>query len=156
MSHPVPYQPSGYHSVTPYLVVDDAARAIAYYEKAFGAKEVMRMNLPDGKVGHAEITIGDAHVMLSDENPAWETRGPKTIGGTPVSLMIYVENCDAVFDQAVAAGAKVLMPVQDQFYGDRSGSVQDPFGHKWHISTCKEIVPPDELQRRMDAMFARA
>jgi len=156
MSTPAPsYRPDGYHSVTPYLVLDDAARAIAFYRDAFGAREVLRMDMPGGKIAHAEVEIGDSRIMLSDENPAWDSKGPKMIGGTPVSLMIYVEDCDAVYAQALSAGAKSVMPVQDQFYGDRSGSVEDPFGHKWHISTCKEVLSPEELQRRATALFAQ-
>jgi PhnB protein len=156
MNSTVPYRPDGYHTVTPYLVVDDAARAIAYYCEAFGAKEALRMDLPGGKIAHAEIQIGDSRVMLSDENPQWGTKGPKSVGGTATSLMIYVEDCDAVFDRAVAAGGTVVMPTQDQFYGDRSGTLLDPFGHKWHIATCKEVVPPEELQKRAAAMFMQA
>lgn len=153
MSTPTSYQPPGYHSVTPYLVVQGANEAIKFYGAAFGATEVLRMDLPDGKVAHAEIQIGDSRVMLADENEAWGAFAPPRIGGTASSLMIYVPDSDAVFTRAVAAGATVVMPVQDQFYGDRSGSLLDPFGHKWHISTCKEVVPPDELRRRAAALF---
>lgn len=149
------YQPEGYHTVTPYLVIDGAARAIEFYAKAFGAKEVMRMDLPGGKIAHAEVQIGDSRVMLSDESAEWGTRGPKSFGGTPVSVMIYVEDCDAVFNRAVAAGAKPTMPVADQFYGDRSGTLEDPFGHKWHVSTNKETLSKEELQQRMAAMFTK-
>lgn len=155
MSNNVHYQPEGYHTATPYLVIDGAARAIEYYAKAFGATEVMRMNLPGGKVGHAEIQIGDSRIMLSDESEEWGTRGPASIGGTPVSIMLYVADSDAVFAQAISAGGKELMPVQDQFYGDRSGTLVDPFGHKWHISTNKERVPPEELKKRLEAMFTK-
>jgi PhnB protein len=115
----------------------------------------MRMDMPGGKIAHAEFQIGNSRVMVSDESPQWKTRGPKSLGGTPVSLMIYVPDCDAVFNQAVAAGATVEMPVADQFYGDRSGSVIDPFGHKWHIATNKETLSEAELQERMAAMFAK-
>lgn len=155
MSAKVPYIPKNYHTVTPYLVVDGAVRAIEFYQKAFGATEVLRMDMPGGKIGHAEIQIGDSRIMLADENPEWDARGPKSFGGTPVSLMIYVENCDAVQARAVTAGATVVMPVTDQFYGDRSGCVNDPFGHKWNISTHKEDVPPEELKKRAAAMFAK-
>lgn len=150
------YIPDGYHTITPYLVIDGAARAIEFYRKAFGATEVMRMDMPGGRIAHAEIQVGDSRLMISDESPQWQTKGPKSLGGTPVSLMIYVPDCDAVFNQAVAAGATVAMPVADQFYGDRSGTVTDPFGHKWHISTNKEEVSPDELKRRAAEMFAKA
>ncbi|HJT23661.1 MAG TPA: VOC family protein [bacterium] len=149
--------PDGYHSVTPYLSIDGAAGAMEFYKKAFGAKELFRMPGPDGKVGHAEIQIGDSRVMLADENPEMEFRSPKSLGGTPVSLMIYVEDVDRVFQQALAAGARVLRPLKDQFYGDRSGNLQDPFGHKWTLSTHVEDVAPDEMERRMkEAMEAEA
>ncbi len=152
----VPYKPEGYHTVTPYLVVDGAERAIAFYQKAFGAIEVMRLAMPGGKIGHAELQLGESRIMLSDEFPQWDSRGPLAIGGTAVSIMVYVEDCDAVYAQAVAAGAKGLMPVQDQFYGDRSGSLRDPFGHKWHISTQKEILSQEEIQQRATKMFTPA
>jgi PhnB protein len=156
MKNKVPYRPEGYHSVTPYIIVDGAARAIQFYAEAFGAKETMRLDMPDGKIAHGEIQIGNSRIMLADENPQWDARGPKTIGGTSTSLMIYVEDCDAVYERAIAAGATSLMPVQDQFYGDRSGTVIDPFGHKWHISTAKEILSAEELKQRAAAMFAQA
>lgn len=140
--------PEGFHSVTPYLAVDDAAGAIAFYKKAFGATEVMRMPAPGGKVGHAEIEIGGSRIMLADEHPDMNFRGPKAIGGTPVNLHLYVEDVDAVARQAVAAGARELRPVKDQFYGDRTGTVEDPYGHVWHIATHKEDLSPDELKRR--------
>jgi PhnB protein len=142
--------PEGYHSVTPYLILSGAADAIEFYKTAFGAAEVMRMPAPGGKVGHAEVEIGGSRIMLADEYPDMGYRGPKAIGGTPVTLHLYVEDVDAVARQAVAAGAKELRPVKDQFYGDRSGSFEDPFGHVWHISTHKEEVPPDELKRRAE------
>jgi PhnB protein len=144
--------PKGYHTATPYLIVDDGARAIEFYERAFGAAEVMRMPAPGGKVGHAEIKIGDSHIMLADEAPEMDARSPKHYGGSPVSLLLYVEDVDKVFDQAVAAGGTATRPVTDMFYGDRSGTVKDPFGHSWHVSTHKEDVPPDEMKKRMDAM----
>ncbi|HEX7011507.1 MAG TPA: VOC family protein [Steroidobacteraceae bacterium] len=140
--------PEGYHSVTPYLIVKGAAEAIEFYKRAFGATELFRMPMPDGKVGHAEIKIGDSPVMLADEFPQMGYRSPQTLGGAGVSLMIYVDNVDRTFKQAVAAGAKELQPVKDQFYGDRSGSVQDPYGHVWTISTHVEDVAPEELTRR--------
>ena len=140
--------PEGYHSVTPYLVVDDAKAAIDFYKRAFGAQEKFRMEMGD-RIGHAEILIGDSHVMLSEEFPEMGHRGPKALGGTPVSLMIYVEDVDKVFPQALAAGAKEQRPLVNQFYGDRSGTLLDPFGHQWTVSTHIEDVPEDEMQRRM-------
>jgi len=138
----------GYHSVTPYLIVDGAADAIEFYRRAFGASELMRMPAPDGRVGHAELRIGDSRIMLADEFPDMGARGPRAIGGSPVHLYLYVEDVDAVTSKALAAGAKELRPVKDQFYGDRSGTIEDPFGHVWHVSTHKEDVPSDELKRR--------
>ena len=149
--------PEGYHSVTPYIVVDDANAAIDFYGRAFGAKEVFRMPMGD-KIGHAEIKIGDSHVMLADEQPERGIRGPKSVGGTPSSLMVYVDDVDATFKQALDAGARVDgdMDVKDQFYGDRSGTLVDPFGHKWTVATHIEDVPPDEMRRRMDAFTKQA
>ena len=147
--------PEGYHSITPYLAVDGAAAAIEFYRKAFGATEVMRMPAPGGKVGHAEIEIGGSRIMLADEYPDMNFRSPRTYGGTPVGLHLYVEDVDAVAGQAVAAGAKELRPVKDQFYGDRTGSFEDPFGHVWHIATRKEDLSPDELQRRAEQAMQR-
>ena len=141
--------PDGYHSVTPYLIIDGASEAIEFYKKAFGAKELYRMPMPDGKLGHAEIQIGDSRIMMSDENPEMEIRSPKALGGTPLSLMVYVEDVDKVFHQALGAGARVLKPLKDQFYGDRSGNLEDPFGHKWTLSTHVEDVAPEEMERRM-------
>ena len=143
--------PEGYHSVTPYIVVDDAAAALDFYKRAFGAEEVLRMPMGD-RIGHAEIRIGDSFVMLADEFPEWGRLGPKARGGTTVSLMIYLEDVDAAFARAIAAGGKEERPVQDQFYGDRSGSLYDPFGHSWTLSTHIEDVPEDEMQRRMKEM----
>ena len=145
--------PEGYHSVTPYLVIDGAADAIRFYEQAFGATEMLRMPMGD-KIGHAEIKIGDSFVMLSDEWPDMGKLGPKKRGGATSSLMIYLEDVDAAFARAVAAGAAVERPVEDQFYGDRSGSLTDPFGHSWILSTHIEDVPEDEMERRMEAMAA--
>ncbi|HZL88939.1 MAG TPA: VOC family protein [Pirellulaceae bacterium] len=141
--------PAGYHTVTPYLIVSGAARAIEYYKKAFGAEEIMRHGGPDGRIGHAEIKIGDSRVMLADEFPEMGVKSATSIGGTPVGLCIYVNSADAVFSQAVAAGGKIERPLQDQFYGDRSGTLVDPFGHKWTIATHIEDVPPEEMKRRM-------
>ena len=138
--------PKGYHEVTPYLSIRGAAEAIDFYKKAFGAKELMRMPGPEGKLGHAEIAIGGSHVMLSDEYPQMDFLGPLARGGTSVHMHVYMKNVDQVVAQAVAAGAKLIREVQDQFYGDRSGSVQDPFGHVWHIATHVEDVPPKELK----------
>jgi len=146
--------PDGYHTVTPYLAVDDAAEAIEYYKKAFGAKERVRMEAPGGKVGHAELEIGDSLVMLSDSFPQSSTRSPKELGGTSASVFMYVEDVDAVVKQAVDAGATVTMEVADQFWGDRFGSVQDPFGHLWSISTHVEDVPPEEMAERAKAAMA--
>jgi PhnB protein len=143
--------PDGYHSVTPYLIVRGGARAIEYYTKAFGAVELFRMDAPGGKLGHAEIKIGDSIVMLADEHPEMGANSPETLGGPGVHLMIYVEDCDAVFNRAVAGGATETRALQDQFYGDRSGTLTDPFGHSWTIATHKEDLSPEELQRRADA-----
>jgi len=140
--------PEGYHGVTPYLVVDGAAEAIRFYEEALGAPEVLRLPMGD-KIGHAEVRIGDSHVMLADEWPDMDILGPKSRGGATSSLMIYVEDVDAAFERAVAAGATPERPVENQFYGDRSGTIVDPFGHKWTISTHVEDVPEDEIHRRM-------
>ena len=142
--------PAGYHSVTPYLMVRDGARAIAFYGDAFGAQEVMRFDDPSGRIAHAEIKIGDSHVMLADESP--EHVGPQTLGGAGVSLMLYVEDVDATFARAVAAGATIRHPVGDRFYGDRMGTLADPFGHVWSIGTHREDVSVEEMQRRMAAM----
>ena len=144
--------PEGYHSVTPYLIVDGAAAAIDFYKKAFGAVEVMRMPAPGGRIGHAEIKIGDSHVMLADENAEMNARSPKSVGGTPLSLLVYVENVDEVVKRAVAAGAKLDRPVEDKFYGDRMGAIQDPFGHQWYVGTHIEDVTPEEMKKRMAAM----
>jgi len=149
------YIPDGYHTATPYLIVNGAARALEFYKQVFGATELIRMPAPGGKVGHAEIRIGDSNIMLADEFPEMDARGPQAIGGTPVSLMLYFEDCDAVTARAVASGAKVLRPVQDQFYGDRSGTVLDPFGHKWTIATHTEDLSAEELQKRAAALFGQ-
>ncbi len=143
--------PDGYHSVTPYLIVDGAARAIEFYTKAFGAEEKFRMAQPDGRIGHAEIVIGDSHVMLADENMQMGIKGPKSVGGTTVMLMIYVPDVDKLFNRAVAAGTTVERPLANQFYGDRTGGVVDPFGHKWYLATHVEDVPPAELAKRAKA-----
>jgi len=146
--------PEGYHSVTPYLIIKGASDAIEFYKKAFGASELFRMAQPDGRVGHAEIRIGDSTIMLADEFPEMGHKGPQTLGGSAVSLLIYVEDVDAVFAQAVAAGATEDKPVEDKFYGDRGGSLVDPFGHIWHIATHTEDLSPEEMQRRATAAAA--
>lgn len=143
--------PEGYHSVTPYIVVNGGARAIEFYKQAFGATELFRMDGPDGKVNHAEIKIGDSYVMLADEHPEIGARSPQALGGSPVSLMLYVEDVDAVVGRAVKAGGTLKRPVADQFYGDRTGSVEDPFGHFWYIATHVEDVSPEELEKRAAA-----
>lgn len=148
--------PEGYHSVTPYLIVKGASDAIEFYKRAFGATEIMRMASPDGNIGHAEISIGDSHIMLADEHPEMGYRSPQSIGGTGVSLMLYLDKVDEVFKRAVAAGAKELQPLKDQFYGDRSGTLQDPFGHVWTVATHVEDVPPDEMRRRAEEYMQKA
>jgi len=140
--------PDGYPRVTPYLHVDGANAAIEFYSKVFGATERMRMPAPGGKIGHAELQIGNSVIMLADEFPDMNVRGPKTIGGTPVTVMVYVEDVDQAFDRAIKGGAKEIRPVMDQFYGDRSGEFEDPFGHRWNVATHVEDVPPDEMAKR--------
>ena len=144
--------PDGYHSVTPYLVISGAAAALEFYKKVFGATEIMRFDGPGGKLAHAEMKIGDSIIMLSDEVGGMGVRGPHSIGGSPVGIMLYVADSDQIFNRAVAAGATVKKPMEDQFYGDRSGSLVDPFGHLWTIATHKEDVSPEEMQRRMQAL----
>jgi PhnB protein len=146
----VPFIPQGYNSITPYLVIKGAARAIEYYKNVFGATEAFRMEAPDGKIGHAELKIGNSHIMLADENPSMGQgyTSATSIGSSPVSLYVYVPDVDQVVERAVAGGAKILKPVQDQFYGDRSGFLQDPFGHLWGIATHVEDVAPQELEER--------
>ena len=149
--------PKGYHSLTPYLNIKDAAKAIEFYKKAFGAKVVGKIYMPDGStIAHAEIEIGDSKIMLAEENEQWGNLSPQTIGGSAVSLCLYVEDVDAVFARALKEGGKVIgdMEVKDQFYGDRTGSLTDPFGHKWTIMTHVEDVSFEEMQKRTDAMFA--
>lgn len=151
MSSNVKPIPEGYHSVTPYLIVKGAAKAIEFYKQAFGATERIRMAQPDGRVGHAEIQIGDSRIMLADEFPERNIVGPETLGNTPAMIHLYVEDVDAVAKQALATGAKEIRPVQDQFYGDRSGMFADPFGHKWNISTHKEDLSAEEIGKRAAA-----
>jgi PhnB protein len=150
MTKPIP---AGYEAAIPYLCIRGAAHAIDFYEKAFGATELLRMAQPDGRVGHAEIKIGQAIVMLADEFPEMGFKSPQSYGGSPVTIHLYVEDVDAVARQAVAAGATLQRPVADQFYGDRAGQLLDPFGHVWHVSTHKEDVPPEELRRRAAALY---
>lgn len=147
--------PEGYHSVTPYLIIKGAGEAIDFYKKAFNATELFRME-HEGKIGHAEIRIGDSPVMLADEFPGMGFVSPKTLGGTPVSLMIYVDDVDTTFKRAINEGGKELKPLQDQFYGDRSGTLTDPFGHVWTVATHKEDVSPEELDKRAAAAHGGA
>ena len=147
--------PDGYHTATMYLIVKGAAAALDFYKKAFNAEEVMRFEGPGGSVGHAEIKIGDSPIMLGDENPQWGAISPTTLGGTASGICLYVRDCDTVFNRAVAAGATVAKPLQDQFYGDRSGTVTDPFGHKWTIATHIEDVSPEEMRRRHDDLMKK-
>ena len=152
MSPSVKPIPDGYPQVSPYLIVDGAAQAIDFYTQVLGAKERMRMGGPDGKIGHAELQVGDGVVMLADEHRDMGYLGPKAIGGTPVTIGVYVEDVDKTFDAALKAGAKSLRAVENQFYGDRSGQFEDPYGHRWSVSTHVEDVPPDEMQKRAAAM----
>jgi len=145
--------PKGYHTATPYLIVSNGAKALDYYQKAFGAEELMRFVAPGGKIGHAEFKIGDSPIMMADEHPEMGARSPQTIGGTPVSIMLYVEDVDRLYQRAIAAGGKEMLPVSDKFYGDRSGTLTDPFGHVWTISTHKEDVSPEEMDRRHKEML---
>ncbi len=144
--------PDGYHSITPYLMMEGAADAIAFYQEAFGATELFRMADARGRVSHAEIRIGDSVVMLADTQPGAMCSGPRTLGGSSVGLMIYLENVDTVFARALKAGGKSLRPLANQFYGDRSGTLEDPFGHIWTLATHVEDVPPEEIERRIAAM----
>ena len=141
--------PAGYHSITPYLIINGAAAALEFYKNAFGAKEKVRMPAPGGRIGHAEILIGTSRVMLADENPAMGARAPQPGSSSPVSILLYVKDVDKVFERAVNSGARVERPVENQFYGDRAGTLIDPYGHRWHIHTHIEEVSPKEMQRRM-------
>ena len=144
--------PEGYHSLTPYLIIKGAAAAIDFYKKNFDAQEIMRFPQPDGRIGHAELKMGDSYIMMADEFPEMNKVSPTTLGNTPVGLMLYVDDADAIFNRAVFAGAKVEKPLTDQFYGDRSGTLLDPFGHQWTIATHKEDVSPEEMERRVAAL----
>ena len=148
--------PDGYRTATPYLIIKGAAEAIEFYKRAFGATELLRMADAQGRVGHAEIKIGDSVIMLADEHPAMGYRGPRSLGGSSVSILLYLADVDSVFERAVRAGAKAQRPVADQFYGDRSGTLEDPFGHVWTVATHVEDVPPEEMQRRAEAAMKSA
>ena len=156
MPQAVQNPPQGYHTLTPYMTVRNARAAIDFYRQAFGAEKVLQLDMADGSVAHAEIRIGDSVVMLSEESEAWGTKGPLTLGGSPMFLMAYVDDVDAAFRRAVAAGATEVRPVADQFYGDRSGTLKDPFGHQWTLSTHIEDVSEAEAQRRMEAELAKS
>ena len=146
--------PEGFHSLTPYLTVNDCARAIDFYKRAFGAQEVMRMDAPGGKIGHAELKIGDSRLMLADEMPGSGSKSPQSLGGTCAGVFLYVDNVDTIFNQAVSAGAQVEMPLADMFWGDRYGKLIDPFGHSWSMATHKEDLTPEEMQKRSEAAMA--
>ena len=145
--------PDGYHSVTPYLSIKGAAQAIEFYKRAFSATELFRLVAPSGEIGHAEIKIGNSPIMLADPCEEGPFRNPQSLGGSSVGLHVYVEDVDALFVQAVDAGAKAVRPVQDQFYGDRTGTLEDPFGHVWFLATHKEDLTPEEINRRAEALF---
>ena len=145
--------PEGHRTVAPYLTVKNAEKAMAFYKDAFGAAEVYMLKVPDGRVGHAEIRLGDCIVMFADEFPEYGCKAPESLGGSAVSIHLYVPDVDAFFKRAVAAGAMERKPVMDQFYGDRSGQLEDPFGHLWWVATHKEDVAPEEIQKRVNAMF---
>ena len=147
----VPHIPTGYHTITPYLIVKGAARAIEFYQKALGAKQIERVDGPNGKVMHAELQIGDSRIMLADEMPEMGYRSATSIGGSPISLYVYLPDCDNVIKQAVAEGAELKRPLENQFYGDRNGTIHDPFGHIWTIATHVEDVSREEMERRMKA-----
>ena len=152
---PVKPVPEGYHTITPHLIVRDAARAIEFYKQAFGAKDRGVMKGPDGKVMHAELQIGDSIVMLADEMPEFGSRSPQSIGGSPTGLHIYTDNVDAAFDRAVKAGAQVEMPVMEQFWGDRYGKLKDPFGHSWSVATHVKDLSAEDMKRGMDEAMAK-
>jgi PhnB protein len=149
---PVKPIPAGYHTATPYLIVKGAAAALEFYAKAFGAKERMRLAHPDGTIAHSEFTIGDSTIMLADEHPEMGIRGPKSVGGASAIVALYVADVDAQVKKSESAGAKILRPVADQFYGDRTATLEDPFGHLWSLATHVEDVSPEEIQRRFAAM----
>ena len=148
--------PEGHRTVAPYLAIKNAAGALEFYKNAFGAVESFKLLVPDGRVGHAEIRLGDSLIMLSDEFPEFGGKAPESLGGSPVSIHLYVEDVDTFVKRAGAAGAREVKPVTNQFYGDRSGQLQDPYGHLWWVATHKEDVPPEELQKRVRALFSKA
>jgi PhnB protein len=156
--NPVKSIPTDYGTVTPYLNIRGAVAAIEFYKQAFGAKELYRLPTPDGAIAHAEIQIGDSKIMLAEESEQWGNKSPQTLNGSPVSLCLYVDNVDAVYAKAIAFGARVVgeMVVKDQFYGDRTGSITDPFGHRWTIMTHIEDVSPEEMKKRADALFSQS
>jgi len=153
MTSPIP---EGYPEVTPYLIVDGAADAIDFYKSVLGASERMRMPAPDGRIGHAELEVGGSVIMLADESPEMGARGPRGVGGTPVTIHVYLDDVDAAFERAAAAGAKTLREVEDQFYGDRSGQLEDPFGHRWNLATHIEDVSPEEMSKRAAEVMGAA
>jgi len=144
--------PAGHHTASPYLAIRNAARALEFYKNAFGATEIYKLSMPDGRLGHAEIRLGNSVIMMADEFPEYGGKAPETLGGSPVSIHLYVEDVDSFFKKAVAGGAKERKPVMDQFYGDRSGQLEDPFGHLWWVATHKEDVAPEEMERRAAEM----
>jgi uncharacterized glyoxalase superfamily protein PhnB len=147
--------PEGYHSITPHIIVRDAAKAIDFYKKAFGAEEIMRMPGPGGKIMHAELKIGNSHLMMCEESQDWGCLSPQALNGSPITIHLYVENVDTAFDRAVKAGAKAEMPVSDMFWGDRYGKLKDPFGHNWSLATHKEDVPPQECAKRAEQWMSQ-
>ena len=152
---PSKVKPDGHHTVAPYLAIKNAVSALEFYKKAFEASETYRLILPDGRLGHAEIRLGDSLIMLADEFPEFGGKAPESLGGSPVSIHLYVEDVDAFVKRAVAEGAREVKPVADQFYGDRSGQLQDPYGHLWWVATHKEDVAPEEMQKRVRVLFGR-
>lgn len=153
MSNKVNPIPPGYHTITPYLIVDDGANAIEFYKKAFGAKEIMRFGKPDGKIGHAEMQLGDSKFMLGDACPQMGASSPKTYKGSPISIHLYVEDVDNFVAKAVEAGTTLVRPVEDMFYGDRAGALEDPFGHTWYVATHVEDVTDEEIRQRSKKLF---
>ena len=152
----VNYLPKGYHTATPYLIIGGASAAVEFYKLAFDAQEIMRLPGPDGKIGHCEIKIGDSVIMLADESLQMGAKSPKTIGGTPITIMIYVPDVDAVVEKSVKAGAVLTRPIEDKFYGDRAGGITDPFGHQWYVATHVKDVTPEEMEKAAAALSAAA
>jgi PhnB protein len=155
MTHQVKPVPEGFHTVTPHLVINGATEAIEFYKKAFNAEEISKLPGPDGRLMHGAVKIGDSIVFLVDEAPQWGSRGPQSLGGTPVGIHLYVEDVDAVFEQAVAAGATVKMPLENMFWGDRYGVVTDPFGHNWSLASHRENLTPDQIAKNAQTLFAK-